>query len=155
VQLQEYAGNDWRILRLPPGGKRLPERMKNLQSLGEQEKLQQRMHEQLGIRLAVAPGVNEVRSMRGIRIEIDTLPASAAKPARHYQPPSAAWKNTRRLPTSCLTPMACFGVFEQLKDSGCGWVGIGTDRRNGQLAAKSSHPSSMTLRATQLLEWPA
>jgi hypothetical protein len=37
------------------------------------------MHEQLGIRLAVAPGFNEVRSRRGIRIEIDELPRLCRK----------------------------------------------------------------------------
>ena len=113
MQLQEYAGNDWRILRLPPGGKRLPERMKNLQSLGEQEKLQQRMHEQLGIRLAVAPGVNEVRSMRGIRIEIDTLPASAAKPARHYQPPSAI-RRLEKHPEIAYKLLNAHGLFRRI-----------------------------------------
>ena len=58
---------------------RLLERLENLQSLGDLEKLQQRMYEQLGIRLAVAPGFNEVRSMRGIAIQIDQQPGLCRK----------------------------------------------------------------------------
>ena len=78
--LLESADSDLRILRLTrQEEKRLLERLENLQSLGDLEKLQQRMYEQLGIRLTVAPGFNEVRSMRGIRIEIDELPGLCRK----------------------------------------------------------------------------
>jgi hypothetical protein len=79
-QLLESADSDLRILRLTrQEEKRLLERLENLQSLGDLEKLQRRMYEQLGIRLAVAPGFNEVRSMRGIQIEIDELPGLCRK----------------------------------------------------------------------------
>lgn len=97
--------------------------MENLQSLGDLEKLQQPMHEQLGIRLAVAYGVNEVRSMRGIRIEIGTLPRLCRK-TRQTLPTAIrrGLENTRRLSPPYLTPMTCFGIFEGLKEGGFGWV---------------------------------
>jgi hypothetical protein len=79
-QLLETAGSDLRILRLTrQEEKRLLERLENIESLGDLEKLQQRMYEQLGIRLAVAPGFNEVRSMRGIAIQIDEQPGLCRK----------------------------------------------------------------------------
>lgn len=37
------------------------------------------MYEQLGIRLSIAPGPNEVRTMRGIGIHIEELPGLCRK----------------------------------------------------------------------------
>lgn len=59
--------------------KRLLERLENLQSLADLERLQQRLYEQLGIRVHVAPGFNEVRTMRGIAIDIDEQPGLCRK----------------------------------------------------------------------------
>lgn len=79
-QLLENASSDLRILRLTRAEeKRLLERLENLQSLADLEKMQQRMYEQLGIRMAIAPGFNEVRSMRGIAIQIDEQPGLCRK----------------------------------------------------------------------------
>ncbi|WXL24072.1 hypothetical protein WG219_11980 [Ectopseudomonas mendocina] len=50
--------------------KRLLERLENLESLEHLYRMQQRMEEQLGIRMTIEPGFNEVRSMRGIQIQI-------------------------------------------------------------------------------------
>jgi len=58
---------------------RLLERLENLESLADLEKMQQRIYAQLGVRIAVAPGFNEVRSMRGIAIQIDALPGLCRK----------------------------------------------------------------------------
>ena len=66
---------DLRFLRLTrPEEKRLLERLESLDSFNDLERIQQRMAEQLGIHLHVAPGRNEVRSMRGIAVQIDELP---------------------------------------------------------------------------------
>lgn len=71
---------DLRILRLTrPEEKRLLERLENIADLNDLEHMQRRIHEQLGIRLQVAPGFNEVRSMRGIVIHIDELPGLCRK----------------------------------------------------------------------------
>ena len=55
------------------------ERLENLESLADLQNLQRRLYAQLGVRLAVAPGFNEVRSMRGLAIQIDELPGLCRK----------------------------------------------------------------------------
>ncbi|MGF6554231.1 hypothetical protein ABIA48_000611 [Pseudomonas sp. S30_BP2TU TE3576] len=78
--LLETPGADLRILFLTRNEeKRLIERLENLQSLGDLEHLQRRMFEQLGIRVDIAPGFNEVRTMRGIGIQIGELPGLCRK----------------------------------------------------------------------------
>jgi hypothetical protein len=78
--LLETPGADVRILLLTrQEEKRLLERLENLQSLADLERLQRKMFEQLGIRVDVAPGFNEVRTMRGIAIVIDELPGLCRK----------------------------------------------------------------------------
>lgn len=51
--------------------KRLLERLENLKDLEDLQRLQLRLYEQLGIRVHVSPGFNEVRTMRGIVIELE------------------------------------------------------------------------------------
>jgi hypothetical protein len=71
---------DLRILRLTRAEeKRLLERLENVQSLEELRGLQQRIFEQLGLRVEVMPGSTEVRSMRGIAVHIDALPGLCRK----------------------------------------------------------------------------
>ncbi|MDB5993241.1 MAG: ribosomal protein, partial [Pseudomonas sp.] len=78
--LLDSPGADVRILFLNrTEEKRLVERLENLQSLSDLERLQQRMYEQLGIRVEIAPGLNEVRTMRGIAISIGELPGLCRK----------------------------------------------------------------------------
>ncbi|VVN24642.1 hypothetical protein PS862_03165 [Pseudomonas fluorescens] len=78
--LLDTPGADVRILFLTRSEeKRLVERLENLQSLSDLERLQQRMYEQLGIRVEIAPGFNEVRTMRGIAISIGELPGLCRK----------------------------------------------------------------------------
>lgn len=73
-------GADLRILRLTrEEEKRLLARLEMLKDLNDLKHLQQRMFEQLGIRVDVAPGFNEVRTMRGIVIQIDELPGLCRK----------------------------------------------------------------------------
>ena len=59
--------------------KRLIERLENLKDLDDLQRLQQRMYENLGIRVRIAPGFNEVRTMRGISIQIEELPGLCRK----------------------------------------------------------------------------
>ena len=78
--LLETPGADLRILFLTRvEEKRLIERLENIQSLSDLAHVQRRMFEQLGIRLDIAPGFNEVRTMRGIAIQIDELPGLCRK----------------------------------------------------------------------------
>ncbi|MCP1444759.1 hypothetical protein J3D54_003891 [Pseudomonas sp. GGS8] len=79
-QLLETPGTDLRILSLTQSEeKRLIERLENLQSLSDLERLQRRMYEQLGLRVEIAPGFNEVRTMRGINITLGELPGLCRK----------------------------------------------------------------------------
>jgi hypothetical protein len=79
-RLLETPGADQRILCLTrQEEKRLLDRLENIASLTDLEHVQRRMYEQLGIRLAIAPGFNEVRSMRGIAIDIAELPGLCRK----------------------------------------------------------------------------
>lgn len=74
------AGGDLRILRLTrQEERRLLERLENIACLADLEHLQRRMYEQLGIRVEIAPGFNEVRSIRGFAIRLDELPGLCRK----------------------------------------------------------------------------
>ncbi|BBP70215.1 hypothetical protein PHLH6_22190 [Pseudomonas sp. Seg1] len=78
--LLEKPGADLRILRLTrEEEKRLLARLEMLKDLADLRHLQQQMFEQLGIRVDVAPGFNEVRTMRGIAIQIEELPGLCRK----------------------------------------------------------------------------
>lgn len=79
-RLLEQDGADVRILRLTrQEEKRLLDRLENIASLEDLQRLQQRMFDQLGVRLDIAPGFNEVRSMRGMVIDIAELPGMCRK----------------------------------------------------------------------------
>lgn len=112
--LLQAPGSDLRILCLNrQEEKRLLERLENIQSLDELQRLQQRLYENLGIRLSVEPGYNEVRTMRGIAIEFQTSPACAARFASRFPPPSAVgWKNAPKLPGDCWMLTICFATSE-------------------------------------------
>lgn len=74
------ARGDARILLLTRAEeKRLLERLENLESLADLENMQQRIHQQLGVSITVAPGLTEVRSMRGIGIQIEMQPGLCRK----------------------------------------------------------------------------
>jgi hypothetical protein len=78
--LLETPGADVRILFLTrQEEKRLLDRLENLQSLADLERLQHRMYEQLGIRVDIVPSFNEVRTMRGIGITLGELPGLCRK----------------------------------------------------------------------------
>ena len=77
---EQLSGAELRILCLTrQEEKRLLERLENITSLPDLEHMQRRLYEQLGIRLEIAPGFSEVRSMRGIQIRIDELPGLCRK----------------------------------------------------------------------------
>src|SRR5690554_5442021 len=79
-ELLAAPGADVRILRLTRHEEqRLLERLENIQSLADLEKLQQRMHEQLGIRLSIRPSHNDVRTMRCIAIDFAKQPVMCGK----------------------------------------------------------------------------
>lgn len=78
--LLETPGADVRILFLTrQEEKRLLDRLENLESLADLERLQNRMYAQLGIRVDIVPSFNEVRTMRGIGITLGELPSLCRK----------------------------------------------------------------------------
>ena len=70
-QLLALPAPDLRILSLTRQAEKVMlQHLENIQSLSDLERMQRRMYEQLGIRVQVEPGFNEVRTMRGIDIRI-------------------------------------------------------------------------------------
>lgn len=59
--------------------KRLLARLENLRDLADLRHMQQRLLEQLGVQVSIAPGLSEVRSMRGIAIEVAAQPGLCRK----------------------------------------------------------------------------
>ena len=79
-QLLAAPDSDLRIFSLTRQAEKvLLERLENIQSLSDLEHMQRRMHEQLGIEVLIDPGHTEVRTMRGIAIQIDELPGLCRK----------------------------------------------------------------------------
>ena len=78
--LLETPGADLRILRLTRAEEKiLLARLEQLKDLADLRHLQDRMHAQLGLRVEVAPGFHEVRTMLGIEIQIEALPGLCRK----------------------------------------------------------------------------
>ena len=71
---------DLRILGLTRQAEKVMlERLENIQSLDDLQRMQRRMYEQLGIKVQVEPGFNEVRTMRGIEIRVADQPGLCRK----------------------------------------------------------------------------
>lgn len=64
--------SDMRILRLTrEEEKRLIARLESLSSLAELKDIEKRMHAQLGIVVTITPSIHEVRTVRGINIQVE------------------------------------------------------------------------------------
>ena len=73
-------GADLRVMRLTrEEEKRLISRLENIRDLSDLRHMQERLSAQLGIDLSIAPGSNEVRSMRGILIQVTEKPGLCRK----------------------------------------------------------------------------
>ena len=69
---------DIRVLRLKEEEKRLIARLENLASLDDLRRMQERLR-QLGIVVRILPSDNEVRTTRGIFIQLDEQPGLCRK----------------------------------------------------------------------------
>lgn len=79
-ELLDSPDADLRSLRLTlTEEKRLLQRLENIQSFADLEHMQQRLLEQLGILLQIAPKTSEVRSLRGVGIHIEERPGLCRK----------------------------------------------------------------------------
>ena len=79
-QLLNQPGADLRILMLTrEEEKKLLERLEGISSLPDLEHMQQLIEQQLGVKIVIAPGNNEVRTMRGIQIDMPDMPGLCRK----------------------------------------------------------------------------
>lgn len=112
-QREELLGSavaDTRILLLTrQEEQRLLERLENLQSIEELERLQQRMYEQLGIRLHIEPAHGEVRSMRGIHMRFDAHPGLCRKTRQNI--PAAIRRAMEKRPEIAWRLLDSFDLF--------------------------------------------
>ena len=78
--LLQAPGGDLRILMLTRSEeKKMLEHLENLGSLADLRRMQERMEQQLGIRLSITQSPNEVRSLRGIAILVHEQPGLCRK----------------------------------------------------------------------------
>ncbi|AVJ29690.1 hypothetical protein [Achromobacter spanius] len=79
-QLLANPASDLRILRLTrEEEKRLVARLENITSLDDLRAMQGRIQAQLGIVILITPSENEVRTSRGISIQLEELPGLCRK----------------------------------------------------------------------------
>ncbi len=80
VRLLDDPGADRRVLLLTrEQEKRLIERIDAIATHAELQRIGERLYEQLGVRLSIAPGPNEVRTVRGFVIELSPVPGLCRK----------------------------------------------------------------------------
>jgi hypothetical protein len=73
-------GDDLRVLRLTrEDEKRLLQRLENLSSLADLRHMEERLVQQVGIRLHISTSPNEVRTLRGITILVQEQPGLCRK----------------------------------------------------------------------------
>ena len=78
--LVEMSDADLRILLLTREQEKiLLARLEKLKDLADLRHLQNRLYEQLGIRVDISPGFHEVRTMLGIDIQIEKMPGLCRK----------------------------------------------------------------------------
>lgn len=71
---------DQRILLLTKAEEnKLVERLERIESLAELRRMQVRMQDLLGMVVRIAPGLNEVRTVRGFEIRIEDMPGLCSK----------------------------------------------------------------------------
>ena len=71
---------DWRVLRLSAlEEKNLVQRLQSLRDLADLRHVEQRMEQQLGIRLAIVTSPRGVRTLRGILIRVEDQPGLCRK----------------------------------------------------------------------------
>lgn len=104
------ATADRRILQLTrEEEKRLLLRLEQIASLQDLRHMERRMYEQLGIRLRIAPGASEVRTTRGIQIEVLPMPGLCSKTRQTI--PAAIRRGMDRTPAVAFELLDEGGLF--------------------------------------------
>ncbi len=108
--LMRTPGGDVRILRLTRDEeKRLVQRLESLTSLADLRHMEQRLLEQLGVRLTIGTSPNEVRSLRGITVLVQEQPGLCRQAI-----PAAIKKSMERHPEIVYALLNAGGLFEGL-----------------------------------------
>ena len=109
--LMRAPGGDVRILRLTSQEeKRLVQRLENLTSLEDLRRMEQRLFEQLGVRLTISTSPNEVRTLRGIAILVHEQPGLCRKTRQAI--PAAIKKSMERRPQIAWDLLDEGGLFD-------------------------------------------
>lgn len=109
--LLENPLGDLRVLRLTREDElRLLQRLENLQSLADLRRLEERMEQQLGIRLSIGTSPNEVRSLRGIVILVHEQPGLCRKTRQSI--PAAIKRSLEQRPEMAYEILDVGGLFE-------------------------------------------
>ncbi len=111
--LLQNPDGDLRVLRLTrEDEKRLLHRLENLESLADLRHMEARMAQQLGVTLRIAPGPNEVRSLRGVVIQVHEQPGLCRKTRQAI--PAAIKRSLAQRPEIAHELLNVGGLFEGL-----------------------------------------
>ncbi|MFT3815932.1 MAG: hypothetical protein QM740_21675 [Acidovorax sp.] len=108
--LLNTPGGDCRVLRLTrEEEKRLVQRLENLEDLAALRRMEERMAQQLGIRLSIATSPHGVRSLRGITILVHEQPGLCRKTRQSI--PEAIKKSMEQRPEIAWALLDEGGLF--------------------------------------------
>ncbi|MCY1165829.1 MULTISPECIES: hypothetical protein [Polaromonas] len=109
--LLQTPDGDLRVLRLTrEDEKRLLQRLENLSSLSDLRHMEERMEQQVGIRLSINTGPNVVRSLRGITILVHEQPGLCRKTRQAI--PAAIKRSLEQQPQIAHDILNIGGLFE-------------------------------------------
>ncbi|MEG0922253.1 MAG: hypothetical protein RSD57_13425 [Comamonas sp.] len=106
----QLAGADPRILRLTrEEEQRLVERLERITDLADLRHMQQRIFDQLGVRMQISVSMNEVRSLRGITVLLQEQPGLCRKTRQAL--PAAIKKSMEQRPQIAYALLNEGGLF--------------------------------------------
>ena len=109
----ENPDADWRVLRLTRADeKRLVQRLEALRDLADLRHMEQRMEQQLGIRLAIVTSPGGVRTLRGIMIRVQDQPGLCRKTRQAIA--AAIRRSLEQRPEIAYEIANAGGLFESL-----------------------------------------
>lgn len=109
-ELLQNPSGDLRVLRLTrEEEKRLLQRLENLGSLSDLRRMEERLEQQLGIRLTISTSPNEVRTLRGITILVHEQPGLCKKTRQAI--PAAIKKSLEQRPEIAFDLLDEGGLF--------------------------------------------